>query len=162
MREKLRERGRKMENYIMIDGKKVIMSEETAESMRKVYNKKVPWRAEEHTKYWYVRDAGQTTKGTELKFEGDNKLFDCGNYFETEAEAEIAAAKIRYLLRAVQYNKTHGTGSRPRWVLKLNEEGSISHHEVGSGFLDAVFETEEIAENFRDENEELCRRAMET
>lgn len=62
-----------------------------------IYRRK-RWRAEEGCNYWVVLSDGRTGKCTENLFRDDNAIFEYGNYFHTEEQAQAAAEVIKAAL----------------------------------------------------------------
>lgn len=55
--------------------------------------KKAKWRAEEGSQYWYLDRTLKPVMGHDLGTELDDRLFNIGNYFETQAEC-LASAEL--------------------------------------------------------------------
>lgn len=60
--------------------------------------KPLRWRAEKDSPYYIVTATLKVEKVYEYKDAGDSNLYNCGNYFRTEAEAEEMAKKIKEIL----------------------------------------------------------------
>ena len=60
--------------------------------------KPLRWRAEENSPYYFVDASLEITKVYDYRDHSDNVLYDCGNYFRTEAEAKEMAEKIKKIL----------------------------------------------------------------
>ena len=57
------------------------------------------WRAEKRGVFYTVTRFGKVNSTYDFHDNGENALWEMGNYFRTEAEAEAAAEKIRAVLR---------------------------------------------------------------
>ena len=93
-----------MENYIVIEGKKIELSKETVENFKKQLKEESPWRAKLGGKYFFVCANGGVEASIERRCQADEFLYNVGNYFETVKEAMRAADDIFYILKARQFN----------------------------------------------------------
>lgn len=59
---------------------------------------KIRWRAPENHKYWYCSNNLEVVKITDCGYNCDYKMYNCGNYFRTEEQAEEAAKRIKKVL----------------------------------------------------------------
>ena len=64
---------------------------------KKVEN--IRWRAPENHKYWYCSNNLEVVKITDCGYNCDYKMYNCGNYFRTEEQAEEAAKRVKEVLR---------------------------------------------------------------
>lgn len=60
---------------------------------------KIRWRAPENHKYWYCSNNLEVVKITDCGYNCDYKMYNCGNYFRTEEQAEEAAKRMKETLR---------------------------------------------------------------
>lgn len=61
--------------------------------------RKKRWRAEDNVTYWEVTSRITTLEQYDHGDRHDNRLYEIGNYFKTEAEAQAMADKIKKLLK---------------------------------------------------------------
>jgi hypothetical protein len=59
------------------------------------FYKKKRFRAKDRCEFWYVGPDGDVYNTKDYEMETDNNKHDIGNYFETEAEAQKAADKLK-------------------------------------------------------------------
>lgn len=58
------------------------------------------WRAEKDCRYYYIKNCDATIhSGDDNRFEVDNNLYKCGNYFKTKEAAEKVAEQIREIFK---------------------------------------------------------------
>jgi len=55
------------------------------------------WRADKGNEYYYVNYVGEVICGMEEHIADDNAFYNSGNYFRTDAKAEVYAEKWRAL-----------------------------------------------------------------
>ena len=60
---------------------------------------KIRWRAPENHKYWYCSNNLEVVKITDCGYNCDYKMYNCGNYFRTEEQAQEAAKRMKETLR---------------------------------------------------------------
>ena len=94
----------KMKNYINLDGKKIEISEETADNLRNEINNKIP-RAKEDSKYYYVDYKVSAHSCVEQKYGTDDESYNSGNYFINKNDAEKVAKKFKEILDEFHKNK---------------------------------------------------------
>lgn len=60
---------------------------------------RIRWIAPENHKYWYCSNNLEVVKITNCGYNCDYKMYNCGNYFRTEEQAEEAAKRVKETLR---------------------------------------------------------------
>ena len=65
------------------------------------------WKPEIGEDYWYITDTGTVADACYDEDGFDNEVFDCGNFFETEAEAEHQAKVQKYINLYRKYIEEH-------------------------------------------------------
>ena len=101
------------ENYIVINGKKVELTEEQAKRFGvEVGERGKRWRGREHEDYYYFVDTVfEVVHGLDTGMVGDDIRYYSHNYFQTQEEAEAYARVLEteMLLRkyADKYNKAY-------------------------------------------------------
>lgn len=60
--------------------------------------KEKPWRVEHGAMYYFIGASGKIMTATELKSTTDDRLYEAGNYFATEEEAQIVLSEIKAVL----------------------------------------------------------------
>ena len=85
-----------MKAKLTLNGKEyeVEVSEEQVKEIEKPKYKR--WRAEKGDAYFYIFNNGHIDKYLEKNDDTDNFLYDIGNYFKTEEEAEEYKKKLLY------------------------------------------------------------------
>ncbi len=82
-----------MKNYIYLDGKKIPISEETANNLRGKP------RAKKGDMYYYINFYLKVVEDYEVGYSGDNECYKSGNYFLKESDAEKVAEKFKKILK---------------------------------------------------------------
>ena len=80
----------------------VYLSSETAKIIMDSYREiklDEKWKPKEKQAYWYVDIEGHLTNDLFDDSIFDNDMYNFGDYFKTKEEAEIAAKKIKHLLK---------------------------------------------------------------
>lgn len=60
--------------------------------------KEKPWRADDDSEYYFITKSGKILPATESHRPTDDNLYEIGNYFRTEEEAQIVLSEIRAVL----------------------------------------------------------------
>ena len=82
-----------MKNYIMLDGKKIAISEETANNLRG------KTRAPHGNTYYYLDCYIGINSTKDMRGVGDDMSYDSDNYFLNKEDAEKMATKFKKLLK---------------------------------------------------------------
>ena len=83
----------KLENELIRFKKLIEELKESQEEKQEHRNKR--WRGEKNEDYYYILGNGGINTNNEDLSLYDNMLYDMGNYFKTEKEAQIVAEKIK-------------------------------------------------------------------
>ena len=59
---------------------------------------KIRWRAPEKSNYWCCSIDLSVMKTADYRYEADQKMYNCGNYFRTKEQAEAAAKRVKEVL----------------------------------------------------------------
>ena len=106
-----------MKNYIMLDGKKIELSEETAENLkRELAVKKEVWKPKKNEKYYLITGKGSVEHAKNKEWGIDIDLLKYGNYFKTKEEAEKISKIISLYLRM------------SKWADTFNDEFDLSRN----------------------------------
>jgi len=101
-----------MKNYIYLDGKKIEISDETAENLTKQFNKP---KTEERTKYWFIDEVNKKQLSLWENDNIDNKRLKNHNVYLTEAECDKQIAKNKALNKIKTYIKDNFEEFVPNW-----------------------------------------------
>jgi len=101
-----------MKNYIYLDGKKIEISDETAENLTKQFNKP---KIEERTKYWFIDEVNKKQLSLWENDNIDNKRLKNHNVYLTEAECDKQIAKNEALNKIKTYIKDNFEEFLPDW-----------------------------------------------
>lgn len=85
-----------MKAKLTLNGKEyeVEITEEQVKEIEKPKYKR--WRAEKGEEYYFLSDLGEILSAIDCRDKSDNFLYDIGNYFKTEEEAEEYKKKLLY------------------------------------------------------------------
>lgn len=108
-------RGDKMENYLVINGKRVDLTEEQIEKLGLEIKKESPFdRVREHDEYYYISSDGRIDNDTETRDFVDNAMFNVANYC-TDKELMTARAKEEVLSRLLWRFSMENGGDAIDW-----------------------------------------------
>lgn len=88
------------------------------------------WKPEIGEDYWYITDTGSVADACYDEDGFDNEVFDCGNFFKTEAEAEYQAKVQKYTNLFRKYVEEHSepldweTGDKCKYYSYYDYENS--------------------------------------
>lgn len=144
------------ENYIVINGKRAELTKEQMEQLgieAKKKNKR--WRADGHTKYWFLDSQNRIDADMELRQREDDFRYYSHNYFQTKEEAETYARVLETEMRLKKYADEHNgefSYFKCCTTIRQYEEPSVICVLIDrcSG-RNIWFSTEEIAQNAIDE-----------
>ena len=98
-----------MENYIMLNGKKIMLTPEQVKLMQEDKPKKSPFdRADLNDKFYLVESDFNCLRTIENNTELDNYLFECGNYCTDENIMKQHALHMKLNNLLWRYSMTHG------------------------------------------------------
>ena len=151
-----------MKNYLVINGKRVDLTEEQIKQLGLEIKKKSPFdRGREYDEYYYVGSYGEINNEAETRDLVDNALFNVANYC-TDKELMTARAKEEVLSRLLWRFSMENGGDAIDWTeVKIQKyfiyndayDGvwRISYHN-GSPYLGTIyFISQEIAQRAIDE-----------
>ena len=90
------------------------------------------WKPEIGEDYWYITDTGTVADACYDEDNFDNEVFDCGNFFKTEAEAEYQAKVQKYTNLFRKYVEEH---TKP---LDWNNVNQCKCYAYYSSYQDAI------------------------
>ena len=98
------------ENYIVINGKRAELTKEQMEQLGIEAEKKDKrWRADGHTKYWFLDSQNRIDADMELRQREDDFRYYSHNYFQTKEEAEIYARVLETEMLLKKYADENNT-----------------------------------------------------
>ena len=98
-----------MENYIMLNGKKIPLTDEQVKQIRGEVPEKSPFdRADLNDKFYFVESDFNCLRTIENNTELDNYLFECGNYSTDEDIMKQHALHMLLNNLLWRYSMTHG------------------------------------------------------
>lgn len=101
-----------MENYIMLNGKKIMLTPEQVKLMQEDKPKKSPFdRADLNDKFYLVESDFNCLRTIENNTELDNYLFECGNYCTDKNIMKQHALHMKLNNLLWRYSMTHGGDS---------------------------------------------------
>ena len=116
-----------MENYIVINGKRIDLTNEQIEKLGLEIKKKSPFdRVREHDEYYYIDSDGEIYNHTEIRDFVDNAMFNVANYC-TDKEIMTARAKEEVLNRLLWRFSMENGGNGIDWQDKNQAKWHILH-----------------------------------
>lgn len=101
-----------MDNYIMLNGKKIPLTDEQVKQIRGEVPEKSPFdRADLNDKFYFVESDFNCLRTIENNTELDNYLFECGNYCTDEDIMKQHALHMALNNLLWRYSMTHGGDS---------------------------------------------------
>ncbi|HWZ65600.1 MAG TPA: hypothetical protein VNX65_02260 [Patescibacteria group bacterium] len=85
-----------------ITGRITILDKDWFEPVPDKPEKPKRWRAEDGQRYWFVDQNGTVDYLRDDRYDLDGELYELGNYFRTEAQAEAVARAVRALFEYIQ------------------------------------------------------------
>lgn len=124
--------GNKMsENYIVINGKRAELTEEQMEQLGIEVEEKKRWRADCHTRYWFLDSQNRTDTDIELRQREDDFHYYSHNYFQTKEEAKTYAHVLETEMLLKKYADEHNEEfDKYKFDLCVNRFGSLIINEV--------------------------------
>nr|DAU29323.1 MAG TPA: hypothetical protein [Caudoviricetes sp.] len=96
------------ENYIVINGKRAELTKEQMEQLGIEEKKKDKrWRADGHTKYWFLDSQNRIDSDMELRQREDDFRYYSHNYFQTKEETETYARVLETEMLLKKYADEH-------------------------------------------------------
>ena len=95
------------ENYIVINGKRVELTEEQLQQLGIKTSNNKRWRAKENEKYYCVNTFNQVCSFWETYSEEDTMVYNSHNYFKTKEEAEKYARVLKTEMLLRKYADEH-------------------------------------------------------
>jgi len=104
-----------MKNYIYLDGKKIEISDETAENLTKQFNKPKTEEIEEGTEYWYVDVDNEKDRYRWNNDNYDNNILKNHNLYLNVEDCDKQIAKNEALNKIKTYIKDNFEEFLPNW-----------------------------------------------
>lgn len=79
---------------LIISNKKIPLITEAIKELNEKYGKPKLWRAEKDKEYYFVSQNGSVINFIDDRYTTDNKLYNSGNYFRTQEQAEECKKRI--------------------------------------------------------------------
>ena len=96
------------DSYIVINGRRAELTKEQMEQLGIEAKKKDKrWRADGHTKYWFLDSQNRIDADMELRQREDDFRYYSHNYFQTKEEAEIYARVLETEMLLKKYADEH-------------------------------------------------------
>lgn len=145
-----------MENYIMLNGKKIPLTDEQVKLIQSDVPKISPFdRADLNDKFYFVESDFNCLRTIENNTELDNYLFECGNYCTDKDIMEQHALHVKLNNLLWRYSMTHG-GDKINWddihEIKFficydaeTDEFECDAHDIYKYFGAVPFDSEETA-----------------
>lgn len=148
----------KLENELIRFKKLIEELKESQEEKQEHRNKR--WRGEKNEDYYYILGNGGINTNNEDLSLYDNMLYDIGNYFKTEREAQIVAEKLKIYTKLKDLALRLNKGKRLDWSnidqvkyrlyyynCKICQDSNFAYHYLGGIYcLDINFKEEAIKE----------------
>ena len=145
------------ENYLVLNGKRVDLTEEQLKTLGIVTKKNPFERANPNAddKYYYIRVSGDVAGYRDVNDNADRLLYEASNYFNDKSFAEqVALHQLLYrkLLKFAYDNGFEDTaewdGNHSHWCIRYNDnrEKFDSYCQNGYKALDVYFSSKEGAE----------------
>lgn len=105
-----------MDNYLVLNGKRIDLTKEQIEVLGLEIEKKSPFdRVEKYNEYYYINSDGDIDNVTETRDSVDNTMFNVANYC-TNKEIMIARAKDEVLSRLLWRFSIENGGDKIDWT----------------------------------------------
>ena len=111
-----------MKNYIYLDGKKIEISDETAENLTKQFNKP---KTEERTKYWFIDEVNKKQLSLWENDNIDNKRLQNHNLYLIVEDCDKQIAKNEALNKIKTFIKDNFDTFVPDWEVEDENKYSI-------------------------------------
>ena len=158
-----------MNNYIYIDGKKIEISEETANNLKEKFSEKSPYEFEESEQVWFLRSDCWLIKDFYSYIKKDNRRTTQGNIFRTKEKAEHERDKREAIFKIKKYiydnfgycptDWADWNGGNYKYYIMYRGDYDVFSYEMTNrykrptliGYLKTEEQAEEIINNFKDE-----------
>ena len=114
-----------MKNYIYLDGKKIEISDETAENLTKQFNKPKTEEIEEGTEYWYVDVDNEKDRYRWNNDNYDNNILKNHNLYLNVEDCDKQIAKNEALNKIKTFIKDNFEEFVPDWEVEDENKYSI-------------------------------------
>ena len=151
-----------MENYLVINGKRVDLTEEQIKKLGLEIEKKSPFdRVDKYKEYWYINNRGYLEYYIDGRCHTDDGLFNTANYC-TDKELMTARAKEEVLSRLLWRFSMENGGSEIDWENvaqykyyifhdKTNKNWAVNTRTYAKSIGDIYFIDREVAQRAMDE-----------
>lgn len=115
------------ENYIVINGKRAELTKEQMKQLGIEVEEKKRWRADGHTRYWFLDSQNRADTDMELRQMEDDFRYYSHNYFQTKEEAETYARALETEMLLKKYADEHNEKfNKCKYRLYTDENSTIS------------------------------------
>lgn len=139
------------ENYIVINGKRAELTKEQMKQLGIEVEEKKRWRADGHTKYWFLDSQNRTDADMELRQREDDFRYYSHNYFQTKEEADTYARVLETEMLLKKYADEHnGEFGKYKYEFYTNEIGSVLVGNISDSYIYSRtiwFSSNDIASN---------------
>lgn len=119
------------ENYIVINGKRAELTKEQMEQLGIEAKRDKRWRADGHTRYWFLDSQNRIDTDMELRQREDDFRYYSHNYFQTKEEAETYARVLETEMLLKRYADEHN-GEFGEYKYEFYTNGIIGSVLVGN------------------------------
>ena len=149
------------ENYIMLNGKKIMLTPEQVKLMQEDKPKKSPFdRADLNDKFYFVESDFKCLRTIENNTELDNYLFECGNYCTDKNIMKQHALHMKLNNLLWRYSMTHG-GDSIDWDYNTKTNFYIYYNTITDEFVSDDYNTLKYVGAVPFDSEETAKAAID-
>ena len=150
-----------MENYIMLNGKKIPLTDEQVKLIQADVPEKSPFdRADLNDKFYFVESDFNCLRTIENNTELDNYLFECGNYCTDKNIMKQHALHMKLNNLLWRYSMTHG-GDSIDWDYNTKTNFYIYYNTITDEFVSDDYNTLKYVGAVPFTDEETAKAAIE-
>lgn len=151
----------KNENYIMLNGKKIPLTDEQVKQIRGEVPEKSPFdRADLNDKFYFVESDFNCLRTIENNTELDNYLFECGNYCTDKNIMKQHALHMKLNNLLWRYSMTHG-GDSIDWDYNTKTNFYIYYNTITDEFVSDDYNTLKYVGAVPFDSEETAKAAID-
>lgn len=154
-----------MENYLMLNGKRIDLTEEQVKTLT-AEEKKNPFKREKQKDYFWIMPTGEVGKGTDIDTSFDTQCFLAANYCTNKAMMEQRALHETLNRLLWRHSEEHGgdsewDGENKHWVMSRRTNGviEIEYQQISAKTYGVVYFKDEETAQFA--IEEIVKPFME-
>ena len=151
----------KNENYIMLNGKKILLTDEQVKLIQSDAPEKSPFdRADLNDKFYFVESDFYCLRTIENNTELDNYLFECGNYCTDKNIMKQHALHMKLNNLLWRYSMTHG-GDSIDWDYNTKTNFYIYYNTITDEFVSDDYNTLKYVGAVPFDSEETAKAAID-